>query len=234
MRNVIKTFLIISIVFLYIVMSLLLFTFIGEYKKYNKVKNYWQQKCDSFAVQNSNLSKNQIVFVGDSITDLYPLDDYYTDLDLACYNRGIGGDTTSGVLKRMDVSIFDLQPAKIVIMIGINDTDISQVSNNHTKILEQIKNRLPSSEVFVMSVLPISEKILDYVSIDLALRNNQVMNYNASLKALADRLDYTYVDLFSLVADENNCLKLELTDDGVHLNSAGYTIWTNLLKPMLV
>ena len=234
MRNVIKTFLIISIVFLYIVMSLLLFTFIGEYKKYNKVKNYWQQKCDSFAVQNSNLSKNQIVFVGDSITDLYPLDDYYTDLNLACYNRGIGGDTTGGVLKRMDVSIFDLQPAKIVIMIGINDTDVSQVSNNHTKILEQIKNRLPSSEVFVMSVLPISEKVLDYVSIDLTLRNNQVMNYNASLKALADRLDYTYVDLFSLVVDENNCLKLELTDDGVHLNSAGYTIWTNLLKPMLV
>ena len=67
-------------------------------------KSYYQKKCDSYAVQNTNLSKGQIIFIGDSITDLYPLDDYYADLNLVTYNRGIGGDTTQGVLERLKVS----------------------------------------------------------------------------------------------------------------------------------
>ena len=54
-----------------------------------QANDYYNNKVMSFGVQNANLSKGQIVFVGDSITDLYPLDDYYADLDLACYNRGI-------------------------------------------------------------------------------------------------------------------------------------------------
>ena len=61
------------------------------------------------------------MFVGDSITDLYVLDDHYADLPQAVYNRGIGGDTTAGVLARLQVSVLDLQPDVVVLMIGTND-----------------------------------------------------------------------------------------------------------------
>ena len=102
---------------------IILASILGVYvmKDKNKKSEYWQLKYDSFVVQNANLSKGQIVFVGDSITDFYPLDDYYADLNLATYNRGIGGDTTGGLLDRMKVSLYDLAPSKIVLMIGIND-----------------------------------------------------------------------------------------------------------------
>ena len=72
--------------------------------KSNSFEAYYNRKCLAYSVENANYSKEQIVFIGDSITDLYTLDSYYS-LTLATYNRGIGGDTTEGVLKRLDVSL---------------------------------------------------------------------------------------------------------------------------------
>ena len=207
-------------------------------KKSSVFCDYWQQKVDSFAVQNANLSKGQIVFVGDSITDLYHLDDHYTDLTLATYNRGIGGDTTSGVLNRMNQSIFDLSPSKIVLMIGINDINggesIDKIEKNYKEILKQIKEKLPETKVYCMSVLPIGTKILDYIEIDLAERNALIKQFDIKVQNLATIFEYTYLDLFSLVCDENDNMKDEYTIDWGHLSEAGFCVWTNLIKPYLI
>lgn len=206
----------------------------------NKKSDYWQMKYDSFKVQNANLSKGQIVFVGDSITDFYPLDDYYADLNLATYNRGIGGDTTGGLLDRMKVSIFDLEPSKIVLMIGVNDIvggrkNNEYVLNNYDRILKQISQNLPSAEVHCMSLLPICMDIQPYVpNYDIAALNNQILQANTSIEELASNYGYNYHNLNQLVSNEGDSLKSQYTDDGLHLNSAGFEIWTNLLKPFLV
>lgn len=203
----------------------------------NEDKSYYQTKCDSFAVQNANLSKGQIVFIGDSITDLYPLDNYYADLNLAAYNRGIAGDVTQGVLDRLKVSLYDLNPSKIVLMIGINDLNSGQsneyVLSNYDKILSGIKNNLPTTSVYCMSVLPLGTKILDY-GIDIDARNTQIMQLNPQIQTLCSTYGCTYVDLFSSVCNTDKRLQDSLTDDGIHLNANGFAAWTSVLKPLLI
>lgn len=202
-----------------------------------KQPSYWQTKYDEFVVENRSAKMGQIVFLGDSITDFCPLENYYSDLSLKTYNRGIGGDTTLGILKRLDVSLFDIRPSKIVLMIGINDINsgrtVDEIAESYSNILNQIKTRLPETQVYCMSVLPMSDKLLEVVSIDLTERNNQVILLNEKINELANGLGYSYLNLFSLVSTSENLLKNELTDDGIHLNNNGFTIWANLVKPYL-
>ena len=201
----------------------------------NYFEMYYSEHVDSYRVQNANLSKGQIVFIGDSITDLYHLDDYYTDLDKATYNRGIGGDTTSGVIKRLQVSLYDIEPSEIVLMIGINDINggksNEEVIKNYKFILDDIKTHLPLTKVFTMSILPMDDRMEGYIHVPT--QNERVMEVNTSIKQMAGEHGYTYLDLFSLMKDENNKLISSYSDDGIHPNAAGYQVWTNLLKPLL-
>ena len=201
----------------------------------NAFETYYNEHVSSYRVQNSNLSKGQIVFLGDSITDLYHLDDYYADLDKACYHRGIGGDTTSGVIKRLQVSLYDIEPSEIVLMIGINDLNggktNEEVIKNYKFILDDIKTHLPSAKVFTMSILPMDDRMEGYVHV--STQNEKVMEVNTSIQQLAIEHSYTYLDLFTLMKDENNKLISSYSDDGLHPNAWGYQVWTNLLKPLL-
>lgn len=215
---------------------------LGYFMTHSKAKksDYWKAKYNSFEVQNANLSKGQIVFVGDSITDLYPLDDYYTDLNLATYNRGIGGDTTGGLLDRMQVSIFDLAPSKIVLMIGINDIvgggkNNDYVLHNYNLILEQISKKLPDTKVLCMSLLPISLTLQESVpQIDIKAKNTQVLQTNERIQNLSALYGYEYYNLNELVSDDNGSLDMQYSNDGLHLNAAGFEVWTDLLKPHLM
>jgi len=200
--------------------------------KQNPFEEYYNMKCDSYAVQNANLSQGQIVFIGDSITDLYHLDDYYADLPLATYNRGIGGDTTAGVLKRMKVSLYDIAPSKIVLLIGSNDVggrSVEYIMSNYQKILEQIKQNLPTTQVFCMSIISQNNMI----GLDITSNVEKIKQLNPQIKTLAESMGYSYFDLFSLTIDENEQLKATYTDDGIHLNNAGFAVWTNLIKAYL-
>lgn len=212
--------------------------FLGVSNSTNIFRDYYNNKCYAFKVENLNLAKGQIVFIGDSITDFCPLDEYYSDLDKATYNRGIGGDTTDGVLKRLQLSLFDIAPSKIVLMIGINDINGGKsneyVLRNYEKILQQIKDKLPSTEVYCMSILSLNIHITDTIpSYHFQEKIKQVKLINPQIQTLAENFGYTYLDLFSLTIDENDNLKAEYTDDCLHLNSAGFTVWASLIKPYL-
>ena len=233
-----KDFVFISIIVFLLITSLALgislaINFTNK-NKINGFQQYYNEHVSTFRVENANLSKGQIVFIGDSITDLYHLDDYYTDLDKATYNRGIGGDVTSGVIKRLQVSLYDIEPSEIVLMIGINDINggISKqkILDNYQFILNDIKIHLPSAKLFAMSILPLSRT---FTAVNVKENNQKVVEINASIAELANELSYTYVDLYSHVIDENNMLISSYTDDGIHPNANGYQVWTNLLKPLL-
>lgn len=201
-------------------------------------QQYYDNKCQSYAVQNTNLAKGQIVFIGDSITDLYVLDNHYADLPLAAYNRGIGGDTTQGVLNRLQVSIFDIHPSVIVLMIGTNDVnggvDNSEILQNYTQIIDGIYEALPEVELFCMSVIPQNEQLETYTTINVEKTTKAILALNEDLKDLVQARGATYLDLFPLLADENDRLIAEYSDDGIHLNEQGFVVWRDLLKPYLL
>ena len=202
-----------------------------------QASDYYNNKVTSFGIQNANLSRGQIIFVGDSITDMYPLDDYYADLDLACYNRGIGGDVTIGVINRLQTSIFDLAPSKIVLMIGTNDVDFGYSTEetfaNYRIILEEIKKNQPTVELYFMSVIPQNKDFEKSAGLDVT-KNNQTIQYiNQEIQKLCHEYGHTYIDLYPHLLDEDGYLRKDLSDDGLHLNANGYAIWTSLLKPYL-
>ena len=200
--------------------------------------DYYEQKCDSFEVQNANLSKGQIVFIGDSITDLYKLDSYYADLDLALYNRGIGADTTKGVKARLDVSIFDIEPSVIVLMIGTNDINwgrsVKDTMETYHEIVEEIYAKLPEVKLYCMSVIPQNKDIEKYAPLSVDNNLKKIKELNKEIEGLAKEVSATYLDLYSRLLDEEGYLDKEYSNDGLHLDHEGFVVWTELLKPYLL
>ena len=233
LKDIIFLVLVILLVAAVVTLSVLL----ARQKKISKqAPTYYDQKCAAFALENSNFSQGQIVFIGDSITDGYRLSDFYADLPLAVYNRGIGGDVTSGVYDRLKTSLYDLAPKKIVLLIGINDINSGRTNDeiiaNYTSILEEIKKNLPAADVTCLSVLPMHDKVAAW-GIDLEKATAQIKDLNGKIKTLAEGKGYRYIDLFSLVSDGNDRLVEGYTYDGLHLNADGYAIWTAAVKPYL-
>ena len=200
-------------------------------------QKYYNNKIHAFSCENTNFAKEQIVFIGDSITDLCPLDEYYADLDVACYNRGIGGDRTQGVIDRLKVSVFDLNPSKIVLMIGTNDINAGMESKkiveNYRKILDTIKENQPTVELYFMSIIPEGKDLESYSNLDVSKNNETIKKLNAEIEGLCSEYGYTYVDINSYLVDENGYLRTDCSDDGLHLNAGGFEIWANMLKPYL-
>ena len=158
LKDILCLVLVILLVAAVVTLSVLL----ARQKKISKqAPTYYDQKCAAFTLENANFSQGQIVFIGDSITDGYRLSDFYADLPLAVYNRGIGGDVTSGVYNRLKTSLYDLAPSKIVLLIGINDINSGRTNDeiiaNYTSILEEIKKNLPAADVTCLSVLPMHD-----------------------------------------------------------------------------
>ena len=205
---------------------------------YKEELSYYDMKCESFEVQNANLSKGQIIFIGDSITDLYPLDNYYADLDLAVYNRGIGGDTTVGVKNRLDLSLFDLAPSKIVLMIGTNDINglrsVNDILVTYEEIVATIYEKLPNIDLYIMSVIPQNYDLESYTNINVDNSMERINELNKGIIQIANKYNSTYFDLYSLLLDDSGMLDKNYSSDGIHLNEKGFIIWTNLIKEHLV
>lgn len=203
-----------------------------------EMQEYYDNKIKSFSIQNQNCAKGQIVFIGDSITDLCPLDEYYSDLDLATYNRGIGGDTTQGVIDRLQVSVFDIEPIKIVLMIGTNDVNGNvqneKILSNYRIIFDEIKKNQPTVDVFVMSIIPQNKDIEKAAGIDVTKNNKTIKHLNSEIKNLCGEYGYSFLEIYDLLLDEEGFLDKEYSDDGLHLNAAGFEIWTEVLKPYLM
>ena len=99
---------------------------------------YYISKVDNFRKENKTLPRGGVVFVGDSITDFCDLDKFYPGLNAV--NRGIAGDVTYGVLRRMEESVYALAPELVVLLIGINDIARAHLPET---TLENIREKYP-------------------------------------------------------------------------------------------
>ncbi|MDQ3076200.1 MAG: arylesterase [bacterium] len=113
------------------------------------------------------VSSTQIVAVGDSLTAGYGLplaESYPAQLEqklradgysVTVVNAGISGETTAGLLERVDF-IKETKPDIILITIGGNDAlrslPIEQTKNNITKIVQSFKEILSAEKIFLMQI----------------------------------------------------------------------------------
>jgi lysophospholipase L1-like esterase len=173
-------------------------------------------------------SKKDIVFLGNSIT-------FWTDWNELLQiknakNRGIPGDLTFGVLERLD-EVIDGKPAKVFILIGINDIarkiPDSLTINNYKKMVQRIKSGSSKTKIYLQSLFPTNDsfnKLPDHY------KNEKVILLNTALKYLAGIEKIQYIDLYSDFIDNEKKLKKEYTFDGVHLTAKGYAKWAEILK----
>jgi lysophospholipase L1-like esterase len=193
-------------------------------EEWNKaMKAYYYHKKEHFETLPD--MKNEIIMLGNSLTDGAEWDELFDNNNII--NRGIGGDDTDGILERLS-EVTGRKPAKIFLMIGTNDLSagksVDYIANNYRKIVERILNESPKTKLYILSELPTDDRI------HLTRKNTDLMAINNHLKKIAKEDGLTYIDLFSVFADENNRLKKEYTHDGLHVNGEGYLLWKKTIE----
>ena len=189
-----------------------------------------------YAKENQMAKKGQILFVGQSLMEIFPIDKLQKNLglDKVIYNRGVRATTTADLLNHMDTLIFDLAPSKIFVNIGSNDIGFDVPEDvflaNYAKILHQIKEKLPDTVVYVMAYYPINavddfgEEKQEHDKL-YAHRSNELLEAtNTKVKQVAQKNGYEFINVNAGLTDVNGNLRKELTFDGGHMYPAGYEI----------
>lgn len=180
-------------------------------------------------------ANDNFLFLGDSITELYPLEEYYDNLPVV--NSGISGNKTTDILNDMKTRVYQYNPTKVFLLIGTNDLnstdeDIVDVTfDNIKEIINEIKENRSNATIYVESVYPVNSVIENNVVTNRT--NKKVKELNKKLSNYCDEESCEYINLYDDLIDEEGNLKTEYTEDGLHLNSLGYVVITRELLPYL-
>jgi lysophospholipase L1-like esterase len=173
--------------------------------------------------------ENRVVFMGDSITEGWPLDKSFPGKPYV--NRGISGQTTSQMVLRFHQDVIALKPKVVVILAGIND----MAENTGPMTLGQTEDNLAAMaematangiKVVMCSVLPAT-----HFSWHPGLTPaSEVAAANVWMKAYAAEKGHVYVDFYAAMKDDEGGLPPNLSRDGVHPLPAGHAIMDPLVE----
>ena len=187
------------------------------------MKSYYYHRKEQFEILPD--TKNEIIFLGNSITDQAEWHEFFNNLDVK--NRGIGGDDTDGILGRLD-EVVSSSPAKIFLMIGTNDLaygrSVEYILENYKLILDTIAIKTPDTKVFLQSVLPTED------AIHTTRPNAEIKKINEGLKEICAERKLVYIELFTPFATADDKLNLDYSIDGLHLNGKGYLLWKEIIQ----
>ena len=202
----------------------------------SKIKAQDWPNLEKYQTANAELAaptdgENRVVFMGNSITEMWKdaNPDFFEENPYV--NRGIGGQTTPQMLLRFRQDVIDLHPKAVVILAGTNDI----AGNTGPMTLEQIHDNILSMvelakangiKPIVCSVLP----AFDYPWRPGLQPNIKIPKLNNMLKAMAESQGVMYLDYFSEMADDRNGLPSALTTDEVHVTKEGYSIMERMVK----
>jgi lysophospholipase L1-like esterase len=177
--------------------------------------------------------EQRVVFFGDSITDIWKLDESFPGKHYV--NRGIGGQTTPQMLVRFRPDVIDLHPAVVVVLAGTNDV----AGNTGEETLEQIEGdyatmaelaRVHGIRLVFASVMPINNYNPTALRFFLQRSPAKILALNEWLKKYCSDNGLVYLDYFSAMVDEHGMLRAELTEDGLHPNAAGFAVMAPLAQ----
>jgi lysophospholipase L1-like esterase len=187
------------------------------------------------------MTGRSLLFLGDSLTFGF---DWASALpDFTVCNFGVNGDTTDGVLARLN-DVAAVKPDRIFLQIGINDllsefawlgnhesqskANLYVVLRNHTQIWEYFAENLPGSTLHVCSLLPVTRSFDPQGTL-----NNDVRALNTMLEKMTASRGLPHINLYKALCDEGGALREDCSEDGVHLLWSGYQIWLETLKPFI-
>tara|TARA_B100001093_G_scaffold258194_1_gene246900 strand:- start:2737 stop:3498 length:762 start_codon:yes stop_codon:yes gene_type:complete len=192
-------------------------------------RQHYKERIKNF--KKTPLSEEDIVFIGDSITE--GGGDWGKRFNIKnIKNRGISGDVSDGVLLRIGEVLY-FQPKAIFLMIGFNDVNnihyqkqipsTEYVTNTIIDLTHKLGQGSPGTQVFVQSILPC----------DRAYINTMINDINTALALEFRESSIVFIDLHSHFKDKHGKMLKHLTYDGVHLNEMGYQLWTKQVYPFV-
>lgn len=175
-------------------------------------------------------TKNDIIFLGNSITDGGEWCELFDNKNVK--NRGISGDVVEGVYDRLP-TILKGNPAKIFLLIGVNDVaqgkSAEYIAEGIEKIVNKIKNESPKTKIYIQSILPVNDVFNMFTG--HTKRAGVIIRCNELVKSMALKNNITYIDLYPLFINGDGKLKAEYTNDGLHLLGKGYIAWRDIILP---
>lgn len=191
--------------------------------------NYYRKA--NTLLENPSDYEDRVVFMGNSITEFWKTihPDFF--VGKTYINRGIGGQTTSQMLLRFRADVINLHPKVVVFLGGTNDiagntgdVTLDVIEDNIFSMIELA--RANDISVVLCSVLPVFE----YSWSPGKEPAEKIIELNKALRFYAETHDITFVDFHTPMKDERNGLRIELGEDGVHPNVAGYLIMESLVE----
>ena len=213
-----------------------------QLQDWNQLGRYHQANQQ---LKNQPVDAKRVVFMGDSITDIWRLDEYFPGKPYV--NRGIGGQTTPQMLVRMYPDVIDLRPAVMVLLAGTNDIARNTGPMTAEMIQENIMAMTELAQhhgikVVLCSLLPVSDYLFlkqqsgqappsagpgpgaPRIKMTEGRPPADILKLNAWISDYAARANAIYVDYFTAFADEKGWLKEAYSADGLHPNAQGYTV----------
>lgn len=215
----------------------------------NNMQKEKAEKVRKYKMLNQYVEKGQILFVGSSLMEFFPINELQHTLDIknTIYNRGVAGFVVSELLNSLEPCIFELEPSKIFINIGTNDIgsmlgeyQLDKLLEDYDKILTEIGQRLPECKVYVMAYYPVNAKA-EFSGVEKSMKeilfktrtNKTIAEANGAIEELAQQHGYEFIDVNEGLMNEENNLKKEYSTDGVHFYTNGYVVVLDNLKKYL-
>src|SRR5450631_1245380 len=193
------------------------------------IPEHYSQRIAVF--EKEPLETGHIIFLGNSITEMGNWKQLMNDTTIL--NRGISGDITFGVLKRLG-DVIKRQPSKLFLLIGINDIgkDIPDavIADNSRKIVMRVQAESAATKIYVESIMPVNPDILNFPQhYD---KQQHIIGTNKLIKKVTTQLHVSYVNIHELFTDKQGRLDAKYTADGLHLTATGggYEKWIAYLR----
>ena len=193
--------------------------------------NLAKYKDDNTANLNAK-KKVDVVFMGNSITEGWVKNHSAFFADNNYIGRGISGQTSSQMLLRFQNDVVSLKPKLVVINAGTNDIAQNTGAYDQDFTFNNIKAmadmaRSNGIKVIIASVLPAAafpwRKDITDVSQKVDALNSRLKQYSLSNKLV-------FVDYNTAMRNDKGGMREGLSKDGIHPESAGYSIMEPLIK----
>jgi lysophospholipase L1-like esterase len=201
----------------------------GPIRRYEWFQKLWRERRSAWASQ-VRQDRGAVVFLGDSITqgwgDRLPA----AFPGVKVVNRGISGDTSRGVLIRLDEDVLALNPAAVVLLIGTNDLDEGAtpevIAGNLRLIVAALEDHDPGMPIVLCQVFPSSP--------EKSRPPDRIQATNALyLEAVKGDPQVVYLETWPLFAGPDGNAKVEEFPDLLHPNEVGYAKWGAAMRPIL-